>query len=71
LVVLAPNRQSIHRRVALRMGLIGALDELSPRDRLVGHLRVYELTTLEAELATAGLVVEHRFGGSLKPCPTA
>ena len=43
LVIVVPNRASIHRRVALRMGLIPELDDLSPRDHLVGHQRVYDL----------------------------
>ncbi|MBV8651826.1 MAG: class I SAM-dependent methyltransferase, partial [Alphaproteobacteria bacterium] len=54
LILVVPNRQSVHRDVALRMGLIGALDELSPRDHLVGHLRVYDFAMLEADLAGAG-----------------
>jgi SAM-dependent methyltransferase len=69
LIVVVPNRCSIHRRVALRMGLISALDDLSPRDHLVGHLRVYDMAMLEAELAAAGLIVEHRFGSFLKAVP--
>lgn len=71
LVIVVPNRASIHRRVALRMGLIDALDDLSPRDHLVGHRRVYDLATLENDAAAAGLAVETRFGSFLKTLPNS
>jgi SAM-dependent methyltransferase len=71
LILVVPNRASVHRDVALRMGLIGALDELSPRDHLVGHLRVYDFAMLEADLAGAGFRVEHRFGSFLKTVPNS
>jgi 2-polyprenyl-3-methyl-5-hydroxy-6-metoxy-1,4-benzoquinol methylase len=71
LIVVVPNRNSIHRRVALEMGLIGALEEFSPRDHLVGHLRVYSLDLLAADLAAAGLQPEHRFGYFIKSLPNS
>ena len=49
-VVVVPNRESLHRRLAVRMGIQGRLDDLSARDQLVGHLRVYGLDTLGADL---------------------
>jgi SAM-dependent methyltransferase len=71
LIIVVPNRSSVHRDVALRMGLIGALDELSPRDHLVGHRRVYDFAMLEADLAGAGFRVEHRWGSFLKTVPNS
>lgn len=70
-LLVVPNRASIHRRVALRMGLIGALDELSDRDHLVGHQRVYDLDTLEAHAVAAGLEPVARFGSFLKVLPNS
>lgn len=70
-VVVVPNRQSLHRRLAVRMGIQERLDDLSPRDRLVGHLRVYGLDTLAADLEGAGFRVEDRFGLTLKTVPNA
>jgi len=70
-VVVVPNRESLHRRLAVRMGIQERLDDLSPRDRLVGHLRVYGLDTLQADLEGAGFRVEHRFGLTLKTVPNA
>lgn len=71
LVVVVPNRESLHRRLAVRMGLQGRLDDLSARDLLVGHRRVYGFDTLSADLEAAGLVVVERFGFTLKTVPNA
>ena len=70
-IIVVPNRASIHRRVALRMGLIAALDELSPRDHLVGHQRVYDFATLEGDVMGAGLAIQTRFGSFLKTLPNS
>lgn len=69
LVVVVPNRRSLHRRLAVLMGLQPALDTLSPRDHLVGHQRVYDLEQLEADLRTAGLEPFERKGFFLKLLP--
>lgn len=71
LVVVVPNRESLHRRLAVRMGLQERLDDLSPRDHLVGHRRVYDLATLEDDLRGAGLEPQRRFGSTLKVVPNA
>ncbi|HTI35667.1 MAG TPA: class I SAM-dependent methyltransferase [Miltoncostaea sp.] len=70
-VVVVPNRESLHRRLAVRMGIQERLDDLSPRDHLVGHLRVYGLDTLQADLEGAGFRVETRFGFTLKTVPNS
>jgi 2-polyprenyl-3-methyl-5-hydroxy-6-metoxy-1,4-benzoquinol methylase len=69
LIVVVPNAESLHRQLAVRMGLQPTLDTLSARDHLVGHRRVYALAGLRAELATAGLTVHHEFGYFLKTVP--
>ena len=67
LIGVVPNRESIHRRVAVKMGLQPALDSLGQRDELVGHQRVYSLETLNEDLSAAGFkLAEHR-GFFLKP----
>jgi len=70
-IVVVPNRESLHRRLAVRMGLQERLDDLSPRDHLVGHLRVYGLDSLGADLEAAGFEVRERFGFTLKCVPNA
>lgn len=71
LIVMVPNAESLHRRLAVRMGFQPGLDTLSERDHLVGHQRVYTLDTLAADLAQAGLRVEEEFGYQLKTVPNS
>lgn len=70
-VIVVPNRESVHRRLALKMGMIAKLDELSPRDHLVGHQRVYDFADLERDVASAGMRVRCRFGSFLKTLPNS
>lgn len=69
LVAVVPNAESLHRRLAVRMGLQPALDTLSPRDHLVGHRRVYALDGLRADVEAAGLVPRQELGWFLKTLP--
>jgi SAM-dependent methyltransferase len=69
IVVVVPNRRSLHRRLAVLMGLQPRLDTLSPRDHLVGHQRVYDLADLERDLRAAGLEPFERKGLMFKPLP--
>ena len=70
-MVVTPNRHSIHRNLAVRMGLQEKLDDLSPRDQLVGHQRVYDLDTLRKELEIAGFRIDDEFGYFLKVLPNS
>jgi len=67
LVSVTPNARSIHRMLGVAMGLQGRLDDLSDRDHLVGHQRVYDLAGLTAELEAAGLETVSDFGYFVKP----
>lgn len=69
LLVVVPNRDSLHRRLAVMMGVQPALDTLSPRDHLVGHQRVYDLPGLESDLRAAGFEPFERRGFFLKTLP--
>jgi len=71
LVVAVPNAESLHRRLAVRMGLQERLDSLSGRDALVGHQRVYALDGLRADVEAAGLRVVDELGWFLKVLPNA
>lgn len=71
IVAVTPNRQSIHRNLAVRMGLQPELDTLSARDHLVGHQRVYGLDTLRAEMEKGGFTVDDEFGYFLKTLPNS
>ena len=59
---IVPNRESLHRRIGVAMGLQKELGDLSPRDKLVGHRRVYNLTELETDFRSAGFNILARGG---------
>jgi 2-polyprenyl-3-methyl-5-hydroxy-6-metoxy-1,4-benzoquinol methylase len=71
MVVVVPNRESLHRQLAVAMGLQPALDTLGARDRLVGHQRVYDFITLEQHLRNAGFEPFERRGFFLKTLPNS
>lgn len=62
LIGLVPNAESLHRRLGVAMGLSKQLDDLSERDYLVGHQRVYDLTMLNNDLVKAGFVMTNHRG---------
>ncbi len=70
-VAVVPNAQSLHRQLAVMIGLQPTIDHLSPRDNLVGHQRVFSLEELATEFQAAGLEVEERFGYFLKIVPNS
>ena len=69
LVAIVPNAASLHRRLAVHMGVQTAQDDLSPRDHLVGHRRVYTVEGLSEQLAGAGFEVSDAIGWFLKVVP--
>lgn len=66
MVVIVPNKESMHRRLALQMGLITKLDELSERDYMVGHKKVYSLKSLKEDFLSAGYEIIGEKGFFLK-----
>lgn len=71
IIIIVPNKESIHRQLAVLMGLQPQLDSLGKRDVLVGHQRVYSLTTLEEDVRAAGLKVTETAGFFLKALPNS
>jgi 2-polyprenyl-3-methyl-5-hydroxy-6-metoxy-1,4-benzoquinol methylase len=71
LYVIVPNAHSLNRRIGLAMGMVQRLDELTERDRRVGHFRVYHKASLEADLRAAGLAPVLWDGIFLKPLSDA
>ena len=68
LIVVVPNKQSFHRHLGVTMGLHKELDDLSERDKIVGHLRVYDFKTLE-KVFEEQYNISNRFGYFLKTVP--
>lgn len=67
--IIVPNAYSLHRRVAYYMGIIQDVHELSNRDRLYGHKRVYDKNLLFDEVKKCGYKIIHWEGVYLKPLP--
>jgi len=64
---IVPNSESIHRRLSVFLNLQERLDSLSKRDHLVGHQRVYSLSSLKSDFYEAGLNLIESRGFFLKP----
>jgi 2-polyprenyl-3-methyl-5-hydroxy-6-metoxy-1,4-benzoquinol methylase len=71
LYLSVPNSQSLHRQVAVKMGLLKKTNELNETDFKLGHRRVYSPKTFANDIKNAGLQIV-KFGGSmLKPLSNA
>lgn len=54
--IIVPNAESFHRHVGVAMGILEAVTDLSESDVRIGHRRVYDITSLLADVRDAGLV---------------
>jgi 2-polyprenyl-3-methyl-5-hydroxy-6-metoxy-1,4-benzoquinol methylase len=68
-IILAavPNKNSIHRQIGLKMGLLSALDDFSEKDKLHGHRRVFGVKSFQECFIKAGLNIVKQGGYWLKP----
>ena len=66
-LAIVPNRRALSRQLARAMGLIEALDTLTPNDHAHGHRRTYDHSQLDREIAAAGGRVLLGGGLLLKP----
>lgn len=71
LIVVVPNQNSLHRRLAVSMGLQSHLDTLSKRDLMVGHRRVYSLDQLVSQVENANFKVISKSGFFVKILPNS
>lgn len=62
-----PNGNSIHRLVAVKMGLLENPCQLNSRDHALGHRRVYTPETFRTEIEKSGLDVVEIGGVYFKP----
>ena len=70
-VITVPNSESIHRRLAVLMGIQPKLDSLSSRDKMVGHHRVYNYDRLIKDISCAGFKAIESKGFQLKVLPNS
>ena len=68
-IAIVPNAESVHRRLSVALKMSQSVFELSARDHVVGHRRVYSLDKLRADFAVSGFDVTHERGSFLKPLP--
>jgi 2-polyprenyl-3-methyl-5-hydroxy-6-metoxy-1,4-benzoquinol methylase len=66
-LVSVPNAKSIHRLVAVEMGLLPSIYDLNQRDLELGHYRVYDMDILKQHLTASGFTILHAGGIFLKP----
>jgi len=66
-LVSVPNARSIHRMVAVEMGLLENVYQLNERDHQLGHYRIYDTATLVSHLEEAGFKIRETGGIFLKP----
>jgi 2-polyprenyl-3-methyl-5-hydroxy-6-metoxy-1,4-benzoquinol methylase len=71
LIVVVPNKNSLHRQLAVLMKMQPELGTLSPRDLVVGHKRVYSLNELESDINKADFKVVDRAGFFVKVLPNS
>ena len=67
LIGIVPNKDSVHRRLAVIMGLQEKRDDLSERDYKVGHQRVFGTDTLSALFESSKWELVGMKGFFLKP----
>ncbi len=67
LIISVPNARSLHRIVAVKMGLLKTENTLNERDHILGHYRVYDMKSLCDDITKAGYKIIHKGGSFLKP----
>ena len=70
-LIIVPNSESIHRQLAVIMNLQKNNSDLSKRDHLVGHKRVYDYKQLDNDINNSSLIVVERKGFFLKTLPNS
>jgi len=66
LAITVPNAHALSRQLAVKMGLMKTVHDLTDNDRHHGHFRVYDSQSLRDELRASGYDVTGSHGLSLK-----
>jgi len=66
LFIVVPNARALSRQLALRMGLLSSLYDLTENDLNHGHRRVYDRSSLARDIETAHLRIVEEGGIMLK-----
>jgi len=65
--VNVPNAKSMHRQLALKMGIIGSLYDMSERNRKLQQYRVFDMDSLVGLVEECGYEVKEKGGYFVKP----
>lgn len=65
-VFSVPNARALSRQLAVKMGLLTSVYELTDNDKRHGHYRVYDWRLLEEQLNASGFTIVGRHGLSFK-----
>lgn len=71
LLAAVPNAHSVHRQMAVLMGMLAAENSLNDTDRRMGHRRVYTMPELREHAQRAGFRIHADGGYWLKPLSNA
>lgn len=69
ILIIVPNANSMHRQLAVLMGIQETIYDFSPRDYEVGHQRVYDVQKMHSDISNAGFEVVFERGLFLKTLP--
>lgn len=69
LIAIVPHAGSLHRRLAVAMGVQDNLTKVGPIDIRMGHRRVYDMQMFEKDLISAGYTIESKKGYFTKLLP--
>ena len=69
LIAIVPHAGSLHRRLAVAMGLHKNLTDLGSTDQQMGHRRVYTLDAFSEDITKSGYIIEEKLGFFSKLLP--
>jgi SAM-dependent methyltransferase len=69
ILIAVPNANSVHRQLAVLMGIQDTIYDFSPRDLEVGHQRVYDIQKMHSDISSAGFEIIFEMGLFLKILP--
>jgi len=69
--ITVPLANSLHRLLAVEMGLIKSTTEIAESDKHFGHYRIYTLELLKQHIVEAELKIDFEQSFYLKPLPTS
>lgn len=67
LFAVVPNAFALSRQLAVKLGLLSEVHELTENDLNHGHRRVYDVNSFRQEFIAAGYTIKHSGGLILKP----